>query len=74
MCGSLVYRCYIGYSTLVFAVFFDESPKWLLAHGRVTDAKLSLCKLRGVTFDGAAQEIQDWQLQIESGDPSFCSL
>ncbi|AJR82453.1 Vps73p [Saccharomyces cerevisiae YJM1573] len=58
-------------AVLNFFMWFivDESPKWLLAHGRVTDAKLSLCKLRGVTFDEAAQEIQDWQLQIESGDP-----
>ncbi|CAI4061719.1 putative sugar transporter SKDI_07G1540 [Saccharomyces kudriavzevii IFO 1802] len=47
----------------------DESPKWLLAHGRVVDAKLSLCKLRGGTFDEAAQEVQKWQQQIESGNP-----
>lgn len=40
-------------AVLNFFMWFivDESPKWLLAHGRVTDAKLSLCKLRGVTFD-----------------------
>ncbi|KOG99416.1 putative sugar transporter [Saccharomyces eubayanus] len=46
----------------------DESPKWLLAHGRVIDAKSSLCNLRGGTFEEAAQEIQQWQQQIESGD------
>ncbi|CAI4039176.1 hypothetical protein SMKI_07G1480 [Saccharomyces mikatae IFO 1815] len=46
-----------------------ESPKWMLAHGRVVDAKLSLYELRGGTFDEAAQEIQKWQQQIESGDP-----
>lgn len=49
---------------LVLLFQIRESPKWLTMKGKISEAEMSLYKLRGGSYQEAKNEIQEWQRDL----------